>query len=147
MAFNSASGIKLLLKVGDGADPENFNTFCSITAKSVSFDGVEATSEISNCPTDDAVAWIESEMQSKRVSFEGSGKLNTPDFDKFYDWWDGGLSKNCQIVLDVAVGLGGRILSGAFKMPKFSLTGNKGEKCEVSTSIASDGPVVKTNNV
>jgi hypothetical protein len=147
MAFKSASGVKLLLKIGDGVEgAEAFTAYCSISAKSISFDGTEATSETPNCPVDDAISWIESEMQSKRVTIEGSGKLNTPDFDKFYDWWDAGESKNCQVVLDVVAADGGRILTGAFKMPKFSLVGNKGEKCEVTISIASDGPVVKTNN-
>lgn len=147
MAFNPAAGIKLLFKKGDGQVPEVFSSYCSILAKSVSFDGTEATFDIPNCDDLTAVNWIVSEMQSKRVSFEGSGMLNTPDFDLFYDWWDSGLSSNCQVVLDVPAANGGRILSGAFKIPKFSLTGNKGEKCNVSISVASDGPIVKVNNV
>jgi hypothetical protein len=146
MAFKPASGIKLLFKKGDGADPEVFAIYCSILAKSISFDGTEATFDIPDCTDLEAVNWVVSEMQSKRVTLVGSGMLNTPDFDKFYEWWDSGETSNCQLVLDVPAADGGRILQGGFKLPKFQLTGNKGEKCQVSISVASDGPVTKVNN-
>jgi hypothetical protein len=142
----SVSGLLILLKKGDGASPEEFTAFCSISAKTINFDGQENTSEALNCDDPSAIAWLESEMQSKRVLIEGNGTLNAADFDEFYDWWDGGESANCQVVIDVAAAAGGRILEGGFKLPKFSLTGNKGEKAQVSISLGSDGPVTKTNN-
>lgn len=146
MAFKSASGLKLLLKKGDGASPEQFTAFCSITAKSLSFEGQENTFDIPDCDDPEALAWMEAEMQSKRVTVQGSGTLNTPDFDEFYEWWDSGEPANCQLVIDVSAANGGRILSGAFLLPRFELTGNRGEKMNVSINLGSTGPLTKTNN-
>ncbi|MFN3585188.1 phage tail tube protein [Phenylobacterium sp.] len=144
--MGAVSGLKLLLKMGDGASPEQFTAACSITAKTVNFEGQENTFDIPDCNDPEAISWLVSEMASKRVTIEGSGTLNSPDFDSFFDWWDGGQDKNCKVILDVPAVDGGRILSGAFKLPSFQLTGNRGEKANVSISVASSGPVTKTNN-
>lgn len=146
MAHKNASGLKLLLKMGNGMSPESFAVFCSITAKTINFEGQENTFDIGDCSDPEAITWLVAEMQSKRVLVDGNGTLNTPDFDTFYTWWDGGESVNCQLVIDVAAADGGRILEGAFKLPKFQLTGEKGAKMNVSISLGSDGPITKTNN-
>lgn len=146
MAFTQVRGLLLAFKKGDGASPEMFTAFCSITAKSVNFEGQENTFAIPNCEDLDAIDWLYSEMQSKRVTITGSGTLNGPDFDEFYDWWDDGEDSNGQLILDIPAASGGRILSGAWKIPNFSLVGNKGELSTVSISIASSGPLIKTNN-
>lgn len=146
MAFKEASGLKLLLKKGDGASPEVFAAMCSITAKSISFDGTENTFDIPDCEDAEAIAWLVSEIQNKRVVVTGSGTLNTPDFDEFYEWWDDGSKVNCQLVIDVPSADGGRILEGGFRLPNFQLVGNRGEKMNVTITVASDGPIVKTNN-
>jgi hypothetical protein len=140
------SGLKLLVKKGDGAVPEQFKSFCSVTAKTIRFEGQENTFDIADCENPDAITWLVSEMASKRVLIDGSGTLNAPDFDEYFEWWDTGVSSNCQIVLDIPAADGGRILAGAFKLPSFDLTGNRGEKVNVNLSIGSDGPVTKTDN-
>lgn len=146
-AFISASGVKLALLFGDGASPETFNKLCSITAKSVRFEGQEATFAIpEDCDDDEAIAWLEGEIQSKRVTIQGNGTMNTPDFETVYDMWDAGTPFNAQLILDVTAATGGRILSAAWLMPSFEMTGNKGEKVSLSLNIGSTGPLVKTNN-
>lgn len=146
MAFEQVRGLLLAFKKGDGESPEEFTAFCSITAKSVNFDGQENTFAIPDCEDQDAVDWLYSEMQSKRVTINGSGTLNAPDFDDFYEWWDGGEDSNGQLIIDIPAASGGRILEGAWKVPTFSLTGNKGELSTVTITIASSGPLSKTNN-
>lgn len=146
MAFKEASGLKLLVKIGDGASPETFDAICSITAKAINFDGQENTFDIPNCEDPEAISWLVAEIQNKRVTIEGSGTLNTPDFDDLHSWWDAGESRNAQVVIDVPSVDGGRILEGAWKLPKLSITGNRGEKMSINVSIASDGAITKTNN-
>lgn len=146
MAFKHASGLKLLFKLGDGASPEVFTSFCSITAKTLQHQGTENTFDIPNCEDPDEIAWLISEIQNKRILINGSGTLNTPDYDEFYEWWDSGEARNAQAVIDVPSADGGRILEGAWKLPSFELTGNRGEKMNVSISVGSDGPITKINN-
>jgi hypothetical protein len=146
MAFNPASGLLLLFELGDGESPEQFDALCSMTAKTVGHQGTENTFEIPPCPTADDIAWLVSEIQNKRIVIQFSGLLNTADYDVFYSWWDSGESRNGLVTVDVPAADGGRILTAAWKLPTFDLTGNRGEKMTVSGTIASDGVVTKTNN-
>ena len=106
MANKVVSGLKLLVKHGNGAVPEVFTAFCSMTAKTIRFEGQENTFDIADCEDPDAVTWLVSEIASKRVLIDGSGTLNAPDFKIFHKWWDESTSDNCQIVLDVPAGAG-----------------------------------------
>lgn len=143
----SASGRKLRLKVGDGESPEEFTAFCSITSRSVTYTAKENTFDIPDCDEPDDVMWTESEIMSVRIAVDGSGVLNPLDFDAFFEWWESGESKNCELVLDIDSASGGRILTGPFKLLTMKEDGNDGDKVQISLSLASDGKVVKTNNV
>lgn len=146
-AIKHASGVKLLLKIGDGESPEVFSAPCSINAeRGINFVGEENTTTIPDCADLEAIQWVVSEITSLRVTANGAGVLNTPDVDTYFDWWKSGESRNCKLILDVPSADGGIIFSGAFKLPNFELTGNKGEKVNVSMSLASDGEVTSAAN-
>lgn len=146
-AIKYARGTKLLIKFGDGASPEAFAHYCSfITSKSVQFNATENTSTIPDCDDPDAPAWEVSEITAKRITITGSGTLNTPDFDALYEWWDGAESRNAKVVLDVPDADGGFILTAAWKITALEVTGDQGEKVNISATFGSDGAVVKTAN-
>ena len=146
-AIKYAKGTKLVLKFGDGGSPETFAHMCSfVLSKSVQFTANENTSTIPDCDDLDGVPWEVSEITSKRISLQGSGTLNTPDFDALYEWWDAGESRDMKVVLDVLAANGGVILTGAWKLPTMEMTGEDGEKVQISATFGSDGPVVKTAN-
>lgn len=146
-AIKHARGVSLLLKIGDGAQPEVFSAPCSINAeRGVNFVGEENTTTIPDCADLEAIQWVVSEITSLRVTASGSGVLNTPDLEDYFDWWKSGESRNCKLIMDVPSSAGGIIFSGAFKLPNFELSGNKGEKAQVSLSLASDGEVTSAAN-
>jgi hypothetical protein len=143
----SASGLKLLLKFGDGGSPEVFAHSCSISAeRGVEFTSEEGTTVLYDCDDDDLPGWVYSEKTSKRVTFSGSGTLNAPDFDRLHDLWDAGADFNAKLVIDLPGADGGLIFSGAFKIDNLSLTGNRGEKVTISIGGGSSGPVTKAAN-
>lgn len=144
--MSEVKGLLIRFKIGDGESPEQFVSACSITAKSIDHQGTEQTFAIPNCEDEDAVDWLVSEIQNKRIVITGSGTLNGPDYDDFYEWWDSGANKNCQVIIDIPAASGGRVLDGAFKCPNFQLVGNKGELSTVSITVGSSGPVTKSNN-
>lgn len=146
-AVKHVSGVKLLLKVGDGGSPEAFAHYCSINAeRGIQFQGEENTFSLPDCSDMDAIAWVVSEIASLRVLANGAGTLNGPDLMFFFEWWKSGESRNCKLVLDVPAADGGVIFSGAFKIPNFEVTANRGEKVNCSISLASDGEVTAADN-
>lgn len=141
-AVKHARGVKLLLKVGDGASPETFTAFCTINAAR-SLKGVATTNEfnIPDCADPDALAWVVREKVSLSYSVSGAGILNTPDVQDFADWLADEASKNCQIVVDVPSADGGVIFEGAFHLTDFEITGDRGGKMQANLTLASDGEV------
>lgn len=146
-AVKHARGVKLLLKVGDGADPEVFAQFCSINAeRGITFTSTTNDVDIPDCDDPDMLAWIAREKQNLSVTINGAGTLNTPDVQDFFDWFKSPEPKNCQLVVDVPSVDGGIIWTGAFHLTEFSITGNRGEKMQAAVTLNSDGPVTSAPN-
>lgn len=148
-AVKHARGVKLLLKVGDGAGPEVFTAKCSINAaRGISFSAQTNDFNVPDCADPDLIAWIVREKVSLSVSINGAGILNTPDVEPFFVWFASELSKNCQLHLaDVLAADGGGYFAGAFHLTDFQITGDRGGKMEVSLTLASDGAVTWTDAI
>lgn len=141
-AVKHARGIKLVLKVGNGASPEVFTAKCSINSqRGISFSAATRDFVVPDCTDPDLIGWIAREKESLSVAVTGAGMLNTPDVEDFFDWWKSEDSVNCQVVVDVPSAVGGVIFGGAYHLTEFSITGDKGAKQEISISLASDGEV------
>lgn len=143
----TASGSKLLVKVGDGGTPETFAHSCTINAQR----GLALTAEtndinVPDCDDPDLVTWVEREKRSLSGTITGEGVLNTPDIETYFNWWKSPDPKNVKVVVDVPAADGGRIFTGAFLLTQFELTGNRGDKVTASLSMASDGAITISNN-
>lgn len=137
-----ARGVKLLLKVGDGASPENFTAFCSINAaRGITFSSATNEFPAIDCDSPEDVAWVLREKQNLSAAVTGAGTLNTPDVEDFYNWWTSPDSKNCQVVVDVPAADGGVIFEGFFHLTEFAITGDRGAKQECTITLASDGEI------
>lgn len=142
-----ARGVKLVLKVGDGASPEVFTALCSINAaRGITF--TSATNEFPaiDCDDPERIAWLLREKASLSAAVTGAGTLNTPDIQTFYDWLTSPDSKNCQVIVDVPSADGGVIFEGAFHETDFAITGDRGNKQECTITLASDGDVACVAN-
>lgn len=146
-AVKHARGVQLLLKVGNGADPEVFTAKCSINAaRGITFTAATNDFEIPDCTDPVKIAWIAREKSSLSVAVTGAGILNTPDVQAFFDWWQSPDSVNCQVIVDVPSADGGVVFAGAYHLTDFSITGDKGAKQECSITLASDGEVTCVAN-
>lgn len=142
-----ARGVKLLLKVGDGASPEQFTQFCSINAdRGITFTAGTNDVDIPDCSDPDKLAWIAREKTNLAVTINGGGTLDTRDVASFFAWYESPEPKNCILVVDVPAAEGGLIWDGAFHLTEFSITGNRGEKMQAAVTLNSDGPVTANPN-
>jgi predicted secreted protein len=144
-AVKHARGVKLLLKVGDGAVPEVFVAYCTINAaRSISGEAATNDFNIPDCDDPDAMGWLAREKVSLSYSVSGAGILNTPDTEIFAEWLADPLPRNCEIIVDVLAADGGVVFAGAFHLTTFEITGDRGSKMEASISLVSDGEVTVT---
>nr|WP_312991054.1 phage tail tube protein [Brevundimonas diminuta] len=141
-AVKHARGVKLLIKVGDGASPEVFSTPCSINAeRGITFTAGANDQDIPDCTNPDAIAWVVREKTNLSASITGSGVLDTEDAEFFFDWLKSEDPKNVKVIVDVPASDGGVIFTGAFHLTEFSITGNRGEKMQASVSLSSSGEI------
>ena len=140
-----ARGVKLLIMVGDAAQPEVFTAFCTVNAaRSVTGDAATNEFNIPDCDDPDKMGWLAREKVSLSYSAQGAGILNTPDTIIFTDWLADPLSRNCQIIVDVPAADGGVIFAGPFHLTHFEITGDRGAKMEATINLVSDGEIVVT---
>lgn len=140
-------GVKLLLKKGNGADPEVFAQLCSInTQRGITFTAGVNEQDVIDCDDPDAVAWVAREKTNLSCSIDGAGTLDTRDLQAFADWFESPTSSNCELIVDVPGADGGITFTGAFHLTNFKVDGTRGQRASVTVSIVSDGIVTNAPN-
>lgn len=138
----AAKGTKLLVKFGDGGSPENFVHYCSINAeREFALEANINESMAINCDDPDAPGWIDRDVESLSGQITGAGVMNTPDYRIIRNRWLQAESFNCQVVLNVDAADGGDVATGRFLISNLSITGNRGDKVQLSVTLQSDGPI------
>lgn len=130
---------QFLIKLGDGvaAPNEAFTAPCGLNSRG--FKRTAATSEVNvpDCDDPDAPSDIQRDVISKSRELSGAGVVADEDFDVWDAWWESGVSKNVQVIL------GNRVWVGPMKCTQLDVTGERGKRVEFSTTIMSDGPLVR----
>ncbi|AGT08349.1 phage tail tube protein [Paracoccus aminophilus] len=130
----------------EGAVAGQFTRPCGLTQHSVSFTKNMNEVDVPDCDDPDLPAWIEREVSSLDFSGNGSGVLAVGAVDT---WWEAFESKE-SIPARVYIGKpddvqNGRYWAGNIHVSSFEVTGNKGEKAQVSIAFASDGEMTFHN--
>lgn len=143
----TVKGSKLLIKVGNGADPEVFSHNCSINAqRGMALSAETNDSNVPDCDDPDAIPWLEREKRSKSGTITGQGTLNASDQDLFFAWLVSDDTKNVKVVTDISGATGGRVYAGAFHCTQFEITGAIGEKVQANITLVSSGEITQANN-
>lgn len=144
----TAKGLKLVLRVGDGATPvETFTPICTITSqRGVTFTSSANEEPIIDCDDPEKIAWIARTLQDMSAAFTGSGTLNTPDIARLWALKTAEDSFNAQVIVDVPSADGGVIWSGAWVMPSLEFTGERGARMTCNISLSSDGEIAMADN-
>ena len=147
MPIKHAKGVKLLIKVGDGASPEVFAVTCSINAeRGITLSAGTTDTDIPNCEAPEDIAWVLREKINLSAAITGSGLLDTEDVPMFAAWLISPNSKNVKVIVDVPGADGGTVFTGKFHLTEFPITGDRGGKMQTSISLVSDGAVTVTAN-
>jgi predicted secreted protein len=143
-AVDVINGEKILIQIGDGADPEVFAHPCLInTERGIQFSSSVTSEVVPDCATPGDPAWTSTEVDGLSATISGAGMLDVASVEEFFDWYTSGLNKNVKVKIDK---VGGRTFTGAFKLTEFGLTGTRKSKATCSVTLVSDGAVADTAN-
>jgi len=137
---------ELVLKVGNGAEPEVFTPLCTINAaRGITFNANTTEESIPDCDDLQKVQWLIREKISLSVDVTGSGKVHKIDVKKFVDWHGSIDPVNCIVVLDDAVAANEISFAGAYHLNTFSMSGDPGSPSVTGDiSLQSTGAVTAT---
>lgn len=143
-AVDVINGEKLLILIGNGADPEVFTHPCLInTERGIAFSSAVTQELIPDCASPDNPAWQSAEKDGLSATINGAGMLDVASVEEFWDWFVSPDSKNVKVKIDKA---GGSTFSGAFHLTEFAITGTRKSKSTATLTLVSDGPVTRANN-
>lgn len=134
------NGKKLLVQIGDGADPEVFAHDCLInTDRGISFSSETTRQTVPDCDNPDSPGWSELTKDGLSATINGSGMLHTASVEDWFNWFNSDDSKNIRVMIDVPGADGGGYWAMAAKLTGFEVSGSRTEKATVSVTIESDG--------
>lgn len=141
------SGSKLLIQIGDGADPEVFAHDCMInTSRSFGVAKSVNSFAVIDCDNPDDPAWVELVADQLSSEVSGAGMLHTSSIGTWFGYATSKEPVNVRILLNgVALADGGLHFAGQYQVTALEVTGNRGDKVEVSVSLSSNGPVTKVD--
>jgi predicted secreted protein len=140
------NGQKLLVQIGNGADPEVFAADCLInTERGIQFASDSNDQVVADCDDPDAPAWKERTKDGLDATISGAGMLHTTSIETWFDWFKSADTKNVRVKVDVSAANGGGYWQGAFHLTALEITGNRNEKATVSVTLVSSGALTWTD--
>lgn len=141
------TGEKLLVQIGDGADPEVFAHDCLInTERGVEYQTQTQEEYLPDCDNLDAIPDRTVEITGKGVVITGSGVMHSSSWDMWFDWWNSGEAKTVKVKENILAADGGGTETGSYKLTALSRTGAYKQNVTVSLTLTSDGAVTREAN-
>ena len=135
-------GTKVLIQIGDGADPEVFAHPCLIsTTRGIQFTSTTSDINLPDCDSPDAPAWLGRVVDGLSAQITGEGALHVPNVDTFWSWFTSGESKNIRANIDAPAADGGGYWEMKAVLTGFNVNGDRNNYAQASVTIASDGLV------
>lgn len=136
------SATKLLLLIGDGAQPEVFAAPCGLTSRGINFSKETNDTTVPDCDNPDAPSWTERVVSALSGTVSGSGVLAMEALETWRDFFFSTESRNVRVKLDAPLASNGGHFEGKFHCTTFNVTGDNGEKINVEVELQNDGEVV-----
>ncbi|WP_374290211.1 phage tail tube protein [Paenirhodobacter enshiensis] len=122
----------------EGATAGQYARPCGLTSHTVTFTSNTNEIQVPDCDDPELPAWIERGIESLSLDVSGSGVLAR---EALQIWW-GSLKKSikARIYIGAATDVSnGHYWEGNVILTKFAVTGERGNKAQVSVEFSSDG--------
>lgn len=136
-------GSNFLLKIWDGAA---YTAPCGLTNVVLNDSTNVNDIDLPDCADPTLISWLGREPQSRGVEISADGVLDTTVLDTYRAFKADSNGELCRIELaNVSLANGGGYWQGTFHLTQLQITGQRGQKVQVSLSLVSDGEVTWTN--
>ncbi len=141
----SFNGSLILIRVGDGGDPETFAHPCLINStRAIQFTSTTSTTTAPDCADQNAPAWTATEKDALSATISGEGLMAADLTGEYFDWLISADAKNVEVVVNAGGGVDEQTFDGKFHLTNFEVSGARKDRSQVTISLVSDGPVTRT---
>ena len=141
------AGETLLIKIGDGGSPENFNHSCSInTSRSFTITANESSVEVADCTTPSNPAYVARKVKSTDITVEGAGTYDAASEYALLTWALAGTAKNCKISQTNSGALGGFTITVPMILSSLGASGERGDFLSSQMSLKQAGKATLAQN-
>lgn len=139
---------RLIVQVGDGADPEVFGFTCGAKVFDITLTNNLGEDSALDCDNPlDVPAAIVRYLQTQDFSVTISGMVATEAWPTWRDWWGDGVEKNIRVLLDETLANNGGYYEGPAYLQTLNLTKSDSGKAQFTAQIAGAGQFVWTDAV
>ncbi len=133
---------EFLILVGDGMSPETFAAPCGLTSKGFNQTANTQDTVVPDCDDPDAPAYIERAVVSVSGEITGQGVLAMEAFNEVWEpWFRSTAPMNARVKLNKSHAEHGGYYEGSFLLSQFNMTGQRGERVNVSVTMVSNGAI------
>lgn len=133
------SASKLYISMGDGADPEVFTAPCGLTSRGIAFSKETNDITVPDCDSPDDPAWTERGVRTLSAEVSGSGILAAEALPTWWGAYASTESFNVRVGLNAPAADNGGYWAGRMHLTAFGVTGDLGDKVQVSATLINDG--------
>ena len=134
-------GRALLIKIGDGGDPETFSNLCGLTSKTFTINNETADVTTPDCANPDGPLWRQTLSGIKSISTTGDGYFE--DSTSELRAHSVAMATDNAVNLEIVIPDFGTY-SGAFRITTMEYGGEQGDGVTYSVSFESDGLITFT---
>lgn len=131
----------IIVTIGDNGTPELFTAPCGLSQKTFTRNKDTNATQVPDCANPDAATWDENDVVSRNWSLSGSGLLTKEAKDMWTKWYNSDEPRNIKVQIPGTGAEGGETSSGAAHLNKFEISGQRGNRWEVSVDIVGTGPL------
>lgn len=136
----SITGTKVLVLLGNDADPVVYAAPCAFTEKSITFAKNGNQTEVPECDDPDVIGWMETDLLSRELRISGGGLLVAQSLPTWLAAWDSDEPVPARVEIHFA---SDNIISrqGLLHVMQLELVGNRGERAQIRVEAQSHGPM------
>jgi hypothetical protein len=134
---------KMLIELGDDADPPVYAAPCGFTSKGVTISKNMQEINIPDCTDPDAPTWVGRTVQSQTATITGNGVAAA---ESVPDWDDAAMSTDSvpmRVTIDFE-GVGTKVIEGNFHIDSEEFAAESGGYVTLAINAVSDGAVTAT---
>lgn len=118
---------------------------CGLNNVTITANKNSQDTNVPDCEDPEAPQWIERDVESLDMSVTGSGVLAAEALETWWDAFSSTETVNARIYVGALTDVtNGYFWEGEFHLTSFEVTGQTGQRAQVSISLASSGEVIKT---